>query len=136
MTGVFLPTLNAGLNAASAVFLTAGFIFIRRKNNQAHQICMLAALSTSILFLISYLTYHAQHGVTRYPGVGTIRIVYFSLLLVHTILAVAIVPLVLVTLHRAWRERFDAHRRWARWTWPLWMTVSVTGVMVYWMLYK
>ncbi len=130
-----LPALDATLNAASALFLLTGYFFIRRRNILAHKVCMLAAFATSTLFLTCYLIYHYHHGVTRFGGHGAVRWVYFSLLGSHTVLAAVIVPLVLVTLYRAWRERFDLHRRIARWTLPLWLYVSVTGVVVYWMLY-
>ena len=131
-----LPAIDATLNALSAVLLACGFYFIRRKQVSAHRTCMLAALTTSVLFLVCYLTYHYYHGVTRFPGSGAVRTFYLSLLGSHTILAVVIVPLVLATLYRAWRRRFDLHRRVARWTLPLWIYVSVTGVAVYWMLYR
>jgi len=130
-----LPAVDATLNAASAVLLACGFYFIRRKNIPAHRACMLGAFGTSIVFLICYLTYHFYHGVTRFPGHGAVRSFYLTLLGTHTTLAVVIVPLVLVTLYRAWRQRFGMHRRIARWTLPVWMYVSVTGVVVYWMLY-
>lgn len=131
-----LPTLNAALNTLSAVFLCAGYYFIRAKNRQAHRRCMLAACATSTLFLISYLVYHFQVGSVKFQGQGWIRTLYFSILITHTILATAVVPLALITLVRALRERFDAHRRIARWTLPVWLYVSVTGVVVYWMLYR
>jgi uncharacterized membrane protein YozB (DUF420 family) len=130
-----LPDVNAALNSLSAVFLFAGYRFIRLKNQQAHRRCMLAAFTCSILFLISYLTYHFQVGSVPFKGQGGVRVVYFTILLTHTILAAAIVPLALITLIRALRERFDAHRRIARWTLPIWLYVSITGVIVYWMLY-
>ncbi len=130
-----LPTLDASLNALTAVLLLTGFFFIRRKNVRAHKTCMLSAVATSVLFLACYLTYHFFHGVTRFPGRGWARPMYFALLGSHTILAAAIVPLVWVTLYRAWRRRFDLHRRIARWTLPVWLYVSVTGVAVYWVLY-
>ncbi|PYV07860.1 MAG: DUF420 domain-containing protein [Acidobacteria bacterium] len=130
-----LPTIDAALNAASAVLLTLGYFFIRKKNILAHKACMLSAFATSTLFLACYLTYHYFHGTTRFAGRGVVRWFYFSLLGSHTLLAAAIVPLVLVTLYRAWRERFDLHKRIARWTLPLWLYVSVTGVIVYWTLY-
>jgi putative membrane protein len=130
-----LPAVDATLNAASAVLLACGFYFIRRRNIPAHRACMLGAFGTSIIFLICYLTYHYYHGVTRFPGHGAVRSFYLTLLGTHTTLAVVIVPLVLTTLYRAWRQRFDLHRRIARWTLPIWMYVSVTGVVVYWMLY-
>jgi len=130
-----LPTLNAALNSLSAVFLLAGFLLIKSGNRNAHRACMLTAFACSILFLISYLIYHYHVGSVPFKGQGWIRPVYFTILLTHTILAVTVVPLALVTLRRAWRENFVAHRRIARWTFPIWMYVSVTGVIVYWMLY-
>jgi putative membrane protein len=130
-----LPTLNAALNATSAVLLSLGYYFIRKKAVSAHKRCMLGAFATSTLFLISYLTYHYHVGSVRFDRGGWIRSVYFTILISHTILAAAIVPLVLVTLRRAWRARFDKHKRIARWTLPLWLYVSVTGVVIYWMLY-
>lgn len=130
-----LPALNAALNSLSAVFLLAGFLFIKSRNQSAHRACMLTAFGCSILFLISYLIYHYQVGSVPFRGQGWIRPVYFTILLTHTILATAVVPLALITLTRALRERFDAHRRIARWTFPIWLYVSVTGVVVYWMLY-
>ncbi len=130
-----LPALNAALNSLSAVFLLAGFLFIKSRNQSAHRACMLTAFGCSILFLISYLIYHYQVGSVPFRGRGWIRPVYFTILLTHTILATAVVPLALITLTRALRERFDAHRRIARWTFPIWLYVSVTGVVVYWMLY-
>lgn len=135
-TVIHLPTLNACLNAASGLFILAGYAFIRRKNMRAHRACMLAAVSTSALFLISYLYYHAQVGSVRFTGQGWVRPVYFTILLSHTVLAAAIVPLVLLTLFRAFREQFDGHRRIARWTLPIWLYVSVTGVVIYFMLYQ
>lgn len=130
-----LPAVDATLNAASAILLILGFFFIRRKNVRAHMTCMLSAFATSTLFLGCYLTYHLQHGTTRFQGEGAIRSLYFALLGSHTVLAAVIVPLALTTLYRAWRKRFDRHKRIARWTLPLWLYVSVTGVVVYWMLY-
>ena len=132
----FLPHLNAVLNTTSALLLLAGFRFIRLGRIQAHRNCQVAALLTSTLFLISYLTYHYYHGATRFTGQGLVRPVYFTILLTHTILAVVIVPLILVTLYRAVRRDFLRHRRIARWTLPLWLYVSVTGVIVYLMLYQ
>ena len=131
----FFPLIDATLNALSAVLLICGFYFIRKRNIPAHRACMLSAFGTSTLFLGCYLTYHYFHGVTHFPGHGSIRTFYLSLLGSHTMLAVVIVPLILTTLYRAWRRRFDAHRRIAVWTLPLWIYVSVTGVVVYWMLY-
>jgi len=135
MTAAQLPTLNAALNSLSAVFLCAGYFFIIMKNRDAHRRCMLAALACSSLFLISYLTYHFQVGSVGFKGQGWIRPVYFTILISHTILAAAVPPLALITLVRALRERFDAHRRIARWTLPIWLYVSVTGVVIYLMLY-
>lgn len=131
----WLPALNACLNAASALFLAAGFAAIRRKRVKVHRRLMLSALATSGLFLVSYLYYHAHAGTTRFAGVGWSRPVYFAILGSHTVLAVAILPLVGVTLARALRRRFSLHRRIARVTLPLWLYVSVTGVVVYAMLY-
>jgi uncharacterized membrane protein YozB (DUF420 family) len=130
------PAFDASLNAASAILLTLGFAFIRRKNVAAHKACMLSAVGTSTLFLICYLWYHAHHGVTRFQGQGAIRGFYLTLLGTHTILAAVIVPLVIVTLYRALRCAFARHKRIARWALPLWLYVSVTGVIVYWMLYR
>jgi putative membrane protein len=129
------PALDASLNAASALLLALGYVFIRNKRVLAHKVCMLSAFGTSSLFLVCYLWYHAHHGVTRFTGQGAIRPVYFTLLGTHTVLAAVIVPLVLTTLYRAWKERFDLHKRVARWTLPIWLYVSITGVVVYWLLY-
>ena len=129
------PTINAGLNATSAVLLVSGYVFIRRRNILAHKACMVGAFLVSMLFLASYLYYHYHHGATSFPGTGGVRILYFSILIPHTILAAAIVPLALTTLYRAWREQFDRHKRIARWTLPIWLFVSVTGVVIYLMLY-
>ena len=131
-----LPSLNAALNSLSAILLIAGYLFIKSRNIKAHKTCMLAAFASSILFLISYLVYHYQVGSVPFKGQGGIRLVYFTILLTHTILAITVVPLALVTLFRAFKERFDRHRRIARWTFPIWLYVSVTGVVVYWMLYQ
>ena len=130
-----LPAVNASLNALSAVFLLFGFRFIRRKNVPAHRLCMLAAVVTSTLFLVCYVTYHLKAGRTVFKDPAWFRTIYLTLLLTHTILAVTIVPMVIITLSRALRQRFDQHKRIARWTWPLWMYVSVTGVLVYYLLY-
>lgn len=130
------PALDATLNATSAVLLTLGYFFIRKKRVLAHKICMLSAFGTSSLFLACYLWYHSHHGVTRFMGQGLIRSFYFALLGSHTVLAALIVPLILTTLYRAWKKRFDLHKRIARWTFPAWLYVSITGVMVYWLLYK
>jgi len=130
-----LPAVNAFLNGTSAVLLSAGFVFIRRKHIAAHRACMLSAFGVSALFLVSYLVYHAQAGSVPFQGRGWVRPVYFALLLSHIVLAAVIVPLALTTIHRAWTGRFDRHRRIARWTLPIWLYVSVTGVLVYLMLY-
>lgn len=131
-----LPAVNATLNAASALLLIAGFICIKARRIAAHRAAMLTAVACSTLFLISYLTYHAQVGSVRFPGQGPVRPVYFTILGTHTVLAAAIVPLVLRTLWLAARGRYETHRRWARVTLPLWLYVSVTGVIIYWMLYR
>ena len=130
-----LPALDAVLNGASAIFLIAGYSFIRRKKILAHQVCMLTAVACSVAFLYFYLYFHAHAGVIRFSGQGWVRPVYFTLLTSHTILAAVIVPLVLITLSRALRKRFDRHRAIARWTLPIWLYVSVTGVIIYWLLY-
>jgi putative membrane protein len=130
-----LPAVNAFLNGTSAVLLAVGFGFIRRGNVAAHRACMLVAFAVSTLFLVSYVVYHAQAGSVPFQGRGLIRPVYFALLLSHIVLATVIVPLALTTLYQAWGGRFDRHRRIARWTLPIWLYVSVTGVLVYWMLY-
>jgi uncharacterized membrane protein YozB (DUF420 family) len=131
-----LPTLNALLNTSSALLLVLGFAAIRAGRREAHRRFMLAAVATSSLFLVSYLVYHFQVGSVRFARAGTIRTVYLTILATHTVLAVAILPLVLITLRFALRARFDAHRRLARVTLPLWTYVSVTGVVIYWMLYR
>jgi uncharacterized membrane protein YozB (DUF420 family) len=131
-----LPHLNAILNATSGVLLVIGYSFIRRRKINAHRNCLIAALIASTVFLASYLTYHYFHGTTRFAGEGFVRPVYFVILFTHTILAVVIVPLIIVTLYRAARNDFARHRRIARWTFPLWLYVSVTGVVVYLMLYQ
>jgi uncharacterized membrane protein YozB (DUF420 family) len=131
-----LPALNATLNATAAVLLAVGWILIRRGRIAQHRAVMIAAFCTSVLFLISYLTYHAQIGSKHFPGTGAVRIVYFTILLTHTVLAATIVPLVLITLSRGLKRRDARHRAIARWTMPLWMYVSVTGVIVYVMLYR
>lgn len=131
----WLPHLNAALNALSAVLLGAGFAAIRRRNIALHRRLMLSAVAASGVFLASYLYYHAHAGVTRFAGTGAARPVYFGILSTHTTLAALIVPLVGLTLSRALRGRYAVHRRIARWTLPLWLYVSVTGVVVYAMLY-
>jgi len=142
MTPAELPIINACLNGLSAFFLSVGYYFIRRKNQLAHQKCMLAAFVTSTLFLVCYLTYHGylayylHKGPTIFKEPAWFRPIYLTILLTHTVLAALIVPLVLVTLSRALRQRFDLHRKISRWTWPLWMYVSVTGVVIYLLLYQ
>ena len=136
MTYSDLPAVNASLNALSAVFLLFGFRFIRRKNVPAHRLCMLAAMVTSTLFLVCYVTYHARVGGTVFKDPPWFRWIYIPLLISHVILAMVIVPMVIITLSRALRQRFDKHKRIARWTWPLWMYVSVTGVVIYLLLYQ
>ena len=131
-----LPGLNAVLNSVSAVLLVTGYLCIRNKKVTAHKTCMLSAFTTSTLFLVSYLVYHAQVGSVRFPGRGWVRPVYFTILVSHTALAVTIVPLALITLSRAVRGQFERHRSIARWTLPLWLYVNVTGVVIYWMLYR
>jgi uncharacterized membrane protein YozB (DUF420 family) len=123
------------LNAASTVCLVLGYIMIRSRRILAHRLCMSAAFLLTTAFLVSYVIYHLKVGSVRFAGQGWIRPVYFTLLISHIVLAAAILPLALVTLTRALRERFDAHRRIARWTLPIWLYVSVTGVVIYWLLY-
>ena len=136
-----LPAVNASLNGLSAVCLALGFFFIKRGNKLAHRNCMISAFCASILFLACYLTYHTwlvvvlHQGPTRFENPSWFRPVYIVILFTHTVLAAVIVPMILVTLHRARRQRFDLHKKIARWTWPLWMYVSVTGVLIYWLLY-
>ena len=131
-----LPSLNAGLNASAAVLLTWGYTLIRRGRRDAHRRVMLAAFTMSVLFLVSYLVYHAQVGSVRFERTGTIRAVYLGILLTHTVLAAAVPFLAGITLYRGLRGDFVRHRRIARWTLPIWLYVSVTGVIVYWMLYR
>lgn len=130
-----LPTVNAVLNATAAVLLVWGYSLIRRKRIDTHRKVMTAAFVTSCLFLVCYLVYHAQVGSKRFPGTGTIRTVYLTILATHTVLAAAVPVLAIITLRRGLSKRFDKHRRIARWTLPIWLYVSVTGVVVYWMLY-
>lgn len=130
-----LPLLNAILNGASGILLVAGYFFIRRRQIGRHRNCMLAAFVLSTLFLITYVIYHAVAGATGFTGQGWIRPLYFTILTSHVILAAVIVPLALTTLHRAWRGSFIQHRQTARWTLPIWLYVSVTGVLIYWLLY-
>jgi putative membrane protein len=130
-----LPAVNAALNGTSAVLLASGFVAIRRRRVRIHRACMLAAFTTSILFLVSYLTYHLQVGTTHFPGQGWVRPFYFALLGTHTVLAALIPFLAVTTLAFALAARFARHARLARWTFPLWLYVSVTGVAIYVMLY-
>lgn len=136
-----LPAINATLNGLSAVFLATGFAFIKRGNKIAHRNCMVSAFCISVVFLICYLTYHTylavvlHRGPTRFLNPAWFRPIYLTILISHTLLAAAIVPMILITLNRARLQRFDLHKKIARWTWPLWMYVSVTGVVVYWLLY-
>ena len=142
MSPADLPAVNAGLNALSAAFLTTGYYYIRRGNRVAHRNCMVAAFAASTLFLACYLTYHGylayylHQGPTVFKEPAGFRPIYLAILLTHTVLAVVVVPLVLITLWRAWKQRFDLHKRIARWTWPLWMYVSATGVLIYLLLYQ
>jgi uncharacterized membrane protein YozB (DUF420 family) len=131
-----LPALNATLNATSTVLLLTGYVLIRRRHIAQHRACMLAALATSTLFLVSYVIYHANAGSRPFAGTGPIRVVYFAILLTHVALAATILPLSVVTVARALGGRFDRHVRIARWTLPLWLYVSVTGVVIYLMLYQ
>jgi uncharacterized membrane protein YozB (DUF420 family) len=130
-----LPALNAGLNATAAVLLVVGWLLIRRRRVRAHRGVMLAAVAVSALFLTSYLVYHAQVGSVRFQGEGPVRGLYLAILLTHTVLAAAVPVLAGLSLWRAFGRRYRLHRRIARWTVPIWLYVSVTGVVVYWMLY-
>ena len=132
----YLPHLNAILNATCAVLLFSGYSFIRAGRVAAHRMCQMAAVIVSVIFLASYLTYHYQHGATRFAGEGLARPIYFTILISHTILAIVIVPLVGITLYRALKADFVRHRKIARLTLPLWLYVSITGVIVYLMLYQ
>ena len=136
MTVNDLPALNATLNASSTVLLLTGYVFIRRGDRRRHKACMIAALVMSALFLTSYVIYHAQVGSVPFTRTGWIRTVYFAVLIPHVILAAAIVPPILITASRGLSAKYDKHRRIARWTLPLWLYVSVTGVIVYLMLYQ
>jgi uncharacterized membrane protein YozB (DUF420 family) len=131
-----MPAINAALNATSAVLLTAGYLFIRLRRVTAHKTCMLSAFVTSMLFLACYVLYHFHVGHVEFQGEGPVRALYLAVLLSHVVLAFTVPPLALAALTFAFRERFDRHTRIARWTLPIWMYVSVTGVLVYWMLYK
>ncbi len=131
-----LPTVNAALNAASALLLTAGYLFVRRGRLGAHRACMVSAVVTSTLFLVTYTLHHLQAGSVRFVGPPALRVVYLAFLVPHILLAVPVVPLALFTLLRGLRDRREAHKRLARWTLPLWLFVSVSGVVVYFMLYR
>jgi putative membrane protein len=131
-----LPALNATLNGTSAISLLIGYYFIRQKKITAHKLCMIIAFGASTLFLVSYLVYHYHVGSVRFTGTGWVRTLYLAILISHSLLAALIVPLAVTTFFRAWKERFEKHKRVARWTLPLWLYVSVTGVVVYWMLYQ
>jgi len=131
-----LPAVNAGLNALSGILLLTGYGFIRAGRERGHRICMIAAFTTSTLFLLSYLTYHTIHGSTPFTGVGVLRTVYFSILISHTLLAAVVPPLAILTVIAALRDRRPRHRRLARWTLPIWLYVSLTGVTIYWLLYR
>ena len=131
-----LPHLNAALNALSGILLATGFVFIKSGNIRAHRRCMISAFVTSSLFLTSYLIYHAQIGSRPFPGTGTIRVIYYSILIPHVILAAAVLPLAILTLRRGLKMDVIRHRRIAKITLPIWFFVSVTGVLVYWMLYR
>ena len=130
------PAVNGALNALSAILLAAGYVFIKKKNIKAHRNCMISAFATSVIFLMCYLTYHIfVHHVTIFKDPAWFRPIYLAILFSHLVLAVVIVPMVLMTLNRAFKKRFELHKQIARWTWPIWMYVSVTGVLVYWILY-
>jgi putative membrane protein len=131
-----LPHLNAVLNATSGLLLVTGYVFVRRRQITLHMTCMIAALVSSTLFLISYLVYHYYHGATRFAGEGIVRPLYFAILGTHTLLAVVILPFIIVTVYRAASGQYLKHKRIARWTFPMWLYVSVTGVVVYLMLYQ
>ncbi len=130
----FLPALNACLNSAVTILLLAGLYFIRNKNRKAHKFSMLSAFSLSALFLISYIVYHSSTEETKFGGEGAVRFIYYVILFTHILLAALIMPFILVTLSRALTERFDKHRKIARITWPLWLYVSITGVVIYFMI--
>ncbi len=136
MTIADLPAVNATLNGIAATLLIIGWVLVRRRRYESHRRVMLGAFATSALFLVSYVIYHANAGSRPFPGQGPIRTVYFVILITHIILAAAIVPMALVTLSRGLSRRYDAHKRIARWTLPVWLYVSVTGVAVYAMLYR
>ncbi len=130
-----LPAVNAILNSISAVFLIIGYVMIRNRLVTYHRFCMIVAFIASILFLVSYLTYHYHTGSKHFPGTGMVRTVYFTILITHTTLAASVPVLATITLYRATKRQFDRHKRIARWTLPIWLYVSVTGVVIYCMLY-
>jgi putative membrane protein len=136
MNILLLPHINAILNGTSAVFLVSGYLLIRRGHETAHKRCMIAALICSVAFLTSYVVYHLHAGSRPFAGIGVVRVIYFAILITHVVLAAAILPLVIMTATRGLRSQFDRHVRIARWTLPLWLYVSVTGVIVYLMLYQ
>ena len=131
-----LPALNATLNGLAAIFLTVGYVQIRRGRRELHKRCMLAALATSALFLVSYVIYHLNIGSRPFPGQGVIRVIYFAILITHVVLAAATLPLALLTAARGLKGQYGRHVRIARWTLPIWLYVSVTGVVIYLMLYQ
>jgi putative membrane protein len=133
---VWLPHLNAGLNGTNVILLTAAYRFIRRRQVRRHRFCMLAAFGLSAFFLVSYVVYHAVAGATQFSGAGWSRSLYLAILVSHIVLAILVLPLVLTTLYRAWQGTFAQHRRLARWTLPIWLYVSGSGVVVYWLLYQ
>lgn len=136
MTFRDLPTVNACLNSLTTVLLITGFLLIRRKKREAHQKVMTAAIVTSALFLVSYLVYHFEAGSVKFTGQGPVRTVYLAILLTHTLLAMAVAPLALTVFVLGRTKRFELHKKLARITWPLWIYVSITGVVIYWMLYR
>lgn len=136
MDVTWLPHLNATLNATSGILLSAGYLSIRAGHVGRHRACMLGAVSVSIIFLVSYVIYHLEVGSVPFTREGPIRLVYFTVLITHAVLAVVIVPLVTLSVMHALRERFDRHVAIARWTLPIWIYVSISGVVVYWMLYQ
>lgn len=136
MTVYDLPAVNAVLNTLAAILLGCGYLFIKRGDIHRHKICMISAFAVSALFLACYLFYHYHAGSRPFQREGFVRIVYFAILISHTLLAVVNLPLILTTFYRAWKQDWERHKRVARWTFPIWMYVSVTGVIVYLMLYQ
>jgi uncharacterized membrane protein YozB (DUF420 family) len=137
MTWTDLPAVNASLNSLATVFMLAGFVFIKAGRRDAHRRCMVGALASSVVFLACYVAYHLATGAkTPFGGTGFWRPVYYTILISHVILAMAVVPLVLVTVRHAWKGAFEKHKAWARVTFPIWLYVSVTGVLVYFFLYQ